>query len=69
VVVALANFPLSGRPVFGFVAWFKSAALGKQVGEATDFILQIDGNNVRAGLGSNDLGLPRGSLCFGLSGF
>ena len=64
LTVALANLALRSQPVFGFVAWFKSAPLREQVGEAADFLLHIDGNEIGARFASS-----RFPAFCGLSGF
>jgi len=68
-VVALAHFMLCSQPVFGFVAGFKSAALGQQIGEAANFVFQVDGDEIGARLGADDLGLSRSLPGFRLSWF
>ena len=69
LVVALANLALRSQPVLGLVAWFKSAALGEQIGEAADLVLQVDGNKIGARLGSDDFRFARCPSCFRFLGF
>src|ERR1700728_1785982 len=69
LAVALANLALRSQPVFGFVTRFKSAALGEQISETTDFVLHIDGNEIGAGFGFDDFRLSCGLLDLRLSGF
>ena len=38
LVITLADFAFGSQPVVSFVAWFESATLRHQVGEAADFI-------------------------------
>ena len=44
LIVALKDFALGDEPVFVFVAGDEAAALGQQIGELTNFILNIDGH-------------------------
>lgn len=60
LVVALADFVLSSDPIFGLVAWFESAALGQQVGEAADLVFKIDWNDVGSGFAFYDDRFPAG---------
>src|SRR5450631_92328 len=64
LMVAMSNLALRSHPVFGFVAWFKSATLRHEVGDAADFVFQVNGNKIGAGFRLNDLRLPRGLLWF-----
>src|ERR1017187_9724890 len=64
LMVALSNLALRSHPVFRFVAWFKSATLRHEVGDAADFVFQVNGNKIGAGFRLNDLRFPRGLLWF-----